>query len=1369
MQERFGKQQDALLRTVAATREDAFRTEQQDDRDLATARRMSRTIGDQTIMGRQKQEETEKWQEHRLRTSSLAQTIRRILRDRYSNRQDLVFLWRFMTGWSGKKDDRGVCAGTLGPAEFKKMLNKVGLNASDEEARYLIASVDKEGRGAMRYEELVTLVYSRFYDVVPGRDQAVEKFAGATLRNLSGTLLMDRIPKIANALKLEDPDASSYVNRNQFNRAVAKAIPGIAEPALDWLWNAQFDQMTQETDQELASLRAAGESGETGYTWSNDKRRLNWMSFVEDIEKFAHYHRPTTPVHLEGSSPIKRLVDNLKPWVKDVRLHCSELITTGLDVTNIKDVALKSFSFNEAVRDRAELCRDRLRCRLPSNKLRKRFGDRQFMQREELISLINEEVKKLPGGIPKKDLSLVNTVKMFAPIDARKRFVTPFLEEEDKEKDFEERQPTLQQPSEGPPHSEWTPAERVPEREGPIFQGPHPSDVDFSPTPGHMPASSSAPPPPSSHAAVHQPPLREFPVSEDPNSRGPSRPRTAAVQLPPPPSDTDCPPDIPPKQSLQESLGSPIERGEPISPSLAYGTVLTSAELLRASQEGRLRDYKGQPLTVLPGKAPLQLVASKRGERPNALPGKRDAGTLEEKAQWRDGDYLQRLVRNVNQSPTGYDHPLYYNPKRGGTAIAKRYMGPKDIEALVYTQHADKEGNVDLDNFLRDIYCNPYVPELHRHRDGMEDGLRKLPPFAPETVEGAGRVHDEDGATKCMSEIANKLVLISKSKSKGQHFILICCIAVPYKPTTLFKELDEDHDGYLTRADLQRAAGRHRFAVTEHQLNALFTTLDKDGDGHVDPGKFCRRMPEINGTAFRDLLFTSPEIKLQPEDVPGEHPETLPEDHNVFMPATSCFRQSAPVISAPFDRNGLVVQHPHYTGTRIRPLVEYQRKEFSLEEQANPPPLDDEVASLNSEEIQKGLFGSSSRVNANVTKQSALALHTPTCALPDVPPPTDPHVTKASAAFGATRPFKTKSIFLACDDAEGAGGAPTSPLPPANAPDHPIFPQNTNEDPKVVSHPPPYFLRAASQPSLGEVESSMQMNATSLGFHRDRSNEGGVEGAGGEILDGMEGEGGAESDMNAKMSKSMSLFDFRKSAERLGGRRTEQVINWRGQRGDNVFAESLKEINRGRSDAILPDASVHVPFAAHTVGERFWPTRLNQKVPKKPRDGLVKAFVSPSAVIRGRVKREYTAMADEERAKMPPGRFDRTFYADTRGITQPAFCPSGRNSPIFANASERELVEDLTRKARFVSSSKAASTEGLGVTVDRLSPVTIDKQRKDAMRNTKSERLFIRRLEEDENRRWSEEQRHMLEQSRIAAKALQKLQYETRIRVKNQW
>jgi len=114
---------------------------------------------------------------------------------------------------------------------------------------------------------------------------------------------------------------------------------------------------------------------------------------------------------------------------------------------------------------------------------------------------------------------------------------------------------------------------------------------------------------------------------------------------------------------------------------------------------------------------------------------------------------------------------------------------------------------------------------------------------------------------------------------------------------------------------------------------------------------------------------------------------------------------------------------------------------------------------------------------------------------------------------------------------------------------------------------------------------------------------------------------------------------------------------------------------------------------------------------------------------------------------LPPGRFSRTLYPDTRHITQPMDPRSG------------SFLHDLQR---FQTTSLSCN---ILAKPDAISPQVMDALNKNATREFRVERIRNRRIEQQMKIEAMDEFQRDYDERRIARKALQKLNYERRVRL----
>lgn len=153
-----------------------------------------------------------------------------------------------------------------------------------------------------------------------------------------------------------------------------------------------------------------------------------------------------------------------------------------------------------------------------------------------------------------------------------------------------------------------------------------------------------------------------------------------------------------------------------------------------------------------------------------------------------------------------------------------------DIEAYVATQRMNKAGEVDVEQFLFEVYrpaCEKTTVE--EVNDGLNRQLRLNPPPRERPPHHEEPRYENYWQARYMMELINDSLMAVEVSNGGK-----------LKASKAFKRLDHDGDGHLTLSDLQKACDRYKIPYTNADLHAVFSALDKEDVGSIDVGVFTR-------------------------------------------------------------------------------------------------------------------------------------------------------------------------------------------------------------------------------------------------------------------------------------------------------------------------------------------------------------------------------------------------------------------------------------------------------------------------------------------------------------------------------------------------
>eukprot|EP00397_Hematodinium_sp_SG-2012_P022081 GEMP01022857.1.p1 GENE.GEMP01022857.1~~GEMP01022857.1.p1 ORF type:complete len:480 (+),score=111.80 GEMP01022857.1:447-1886(+) len=198
--------------------------------------------------------------------------IQSMLRARYSGRPSLL---RTFLNYSLTK------RGYMFPEDLQYGLDKMGIHATLTECKYLVASVDRDSKGAMAFKEFADFVYAD--DVVTGGPEgAVDRKLRHVTKNLAD-LLVSRSPQLGTAFCNLDPERNYLISKSQFANALQSAVNHLTPQSIDFMWASQFPDADMTKDAERVA-----------------KGQIDWRSFMEQLATFASDLRMPTPCTLQG-------------------------------------------------------------------------------------------------------------------------------------------------------------------------------------------------------------------------------------------------------------------------------------------------------------------------------------------------------------------------------------------------------------------------------------------------------------------------------------------------------------------------------------------------------------------------------------------------------------------------------------------------------------------------------------------------------------------------------------------------------------------------------------------------------------------------------------------------------------------------------------------------------------------------------------------------------------------------------------------------------------------------------------------------------------------------------------------------------------
>lgn len=315
--------------------------------------------------------------------------LRDLMKQRYAGRPKLMSLFRASAIQK---------PGFIFPRDLQVLLDNMGMHVTEDECDLLVKSVDKDVKGAVTFEEFSNLIYGQ--NVVIGSKDYRENVVQNHMRGVTKTLVDNLVANgqtISKAFCALDPERRYVVSKQQFSSALASALNGVSNQAIDFLWASQFP-------------------GETGQNL--DENNIDWRHFMTTVANFAADNRAPTPCCLQGR---KRQYDLLQRTaaltggeLNNVDFHwpdqnkddevfivADKLVQRPVDLANRpRDAALLTEHYVEALRHKAGRVERSLPQRIPKARMRELLRNRQNVQQDELIDLICSELAAPMGAAP---------------------------------------------------------------------------------------------------------------------------------------------------------------------------------------------------------------------------------------------------------------------------------------------------------------------------------------------------------------------------------------------------------------------------------------------------------------------------------------------------------------------------------------------------------------------------------------------------------------------------------------------------------------------------------------------------------------------------------------------------------------------------------------------------------------------------------------------------------------------------------------------------------------------------------------------------------------------------------------------------------
>jgi len=166
-----------------------------------------------------------------------------------------------------------------------------------------------------------------------------------------------------------------------------------------------------------------------------------------------------------------------------------------------------------------------------------------------------------------------------------------------------------------------------------------------------------------------------------------------------------------------------------------------------------------------------------------------------------------------------------------------------DVEAYVATQRTSKDHEVDVDEFIANVY-RPVDErrDVDTVNDGLNRALRGHRPARQRPPDHEVPRYENYWHARCMMERLNDAIAEVEPGHGGKIM-----------PSKVFKRLDVDGDGYISMVDLKQAFAKYKVLATTPDLHALFSALDRDDNGCVEIGEFTRHFELDTGSILDSM------------------------------------------------------------------------------------------------------------------------------------------------------------------------------------------------------------------------------------------------------------------------------------------------------------------------------------------------------------------------------------------------------------------------------------------------------------------------------------------------------------------------------------
>lgn len=204
----------------------------------------------------------------------------------------------------------------------------------------------------------------------------------------------------------------------------------------------------------------------------------------------------------------------------------------------------------------------------------------------------------------------------------------------------------------------------------------------------------------------------------------------------------------------------------------------------------------------------------------------------------------QKLAAEAGgEAPKANDPTLGDEPAPFFSGAACLQLVRADIEAYIATQRTNRDHEVEVEQFLQNVYRPPDEKKvIHTVNDGLNRQIRGNRPPRERPKHGEEARYDNYWQARYVMELINDAIAEVENSNGGK-----------LKSSKIFKRLDIDNDGYISMSDLRSACEKYKIPNTSADLHAVFTALDKGDNGSVNIGEFTRNYEVYQGTLLDNM------------------------------------------------------------------------------------------------------------------------------------------------------------------------------------------------------------------------------------------------------------------------------------------------------------------------------------------------------------------------------------------------------------------------------------------------------------------------------------------------------------------------------------